>query len=75
MLLQLKMREPELPPRVALTIEESAAAVGLSLSHFRRYVLPEIKTIRTGATVVVPVNELWAWSERAAVRAIDGEGA
>jgi hypothetical protein len=56
-------------PRVAVTLEEAAASIGVSLAHFRRHVLPELHTIRSGATRLVPVVELSRWAERAATLA------
>jgi hypothetical protein len=53
-------------PRVALTREEAAASIGMSLSSFERYVQPEIRLIRRGGLRVVPVAELARWAEGAA---------
>lgn len=56
-------------PRIAVTLEEAAASIGISLAHFRRHVLPELRTIRSGATRLVPVAELGRWAQRAATLA------
>jgi len=56
--------------RVALTREEAAQAVGLSLSTFTRHVQPELKVIRRGSAVLVPVRELERWADGAAERAL-----
>jgi len=55
--------------RVALTREEAAQAVGLSLSTFTRHVQPELKIIRRGSVRLVPVAELERWADRAATLA------
>ncbi|MGH2924459.1 MAG: hypothetical protein ACRDK1_00645 [Solirubrobacterales bacterium] len=49
-------------PRITLTIEESAAAMGMSVSHFRRHVLPGLKVVYSGSCRVVEVTELQRWA-------------
>jgi hypothetical protein len=49
-------------PRVALTREQAAAALGCSLSHFARHIQPELKIIRRGTVRLVPVAELERWA-------------
>ncbi len=62
--------QPTAPvPRITLTIEESAAAMGMSVSHFRRHVLPELKVIYSGSCRVVEVLELEQWAARNATLA------
>jgi hypothetical protein len=56
-------------PRVALTLEEAAAALGMSLSHFRRHVLPFVKVIRSGSCRLVPIAELERWADQNATLA------
>lgn len=47
------------PLRVALTIGEAAAAIGISESSFRRYVLPELRVVQAGPRLtLVRVAEL-----------------
>ena len=53
-------------PRVALTIDEAAAALGISPDSFGRHVQPDIKMIRRGKLRMVPVIELERWAERSA---------
>jgi hypothetical protein len=53
---------PELEvPRLALPIDQAAAAVGLSETNFRSNVLPQIRSIKVGRTRIVPVLELERW--------------
>jgi hypothetical protein len=49
---------------VALTREDAARALGMSLDSFERHVQPEIKLIRRGKLRLVPVPELQRWAER-----------
>jgi excisionase family DNA binding protein len=60
--------------RVALTFEEAAASLGVSLSHFRRHVAPGLRVIRSGSVRLVPVGELERWADRQASVAGDGAG-
>jgi len=60
---------------VALTREEAAAALGVSLRHFERHVQPHVRVIRSGSSRLVPVAELTRWADRAATLAVnDGAG-
>lgn len=56
-------------PRVALTREEAAAALGVSVAHFRRHVQPGLKLIRSGSCRLVPVEELRRWAQENATLA------
>lgn len=49
-------------PRIALTREEAAAAIGVSLDSFERHVQPDIRMIRRGRLRLVPVAELERWA-------------
>jgi hypothetical protein len=60
-------------PRVALTREEAAAALGVSLAHFQRHVQPDLKLIRSGSCRLVPIGELEKWAKQNASLA-GGEG-
>jgi excisionase family DNA binding protein len=62
-------------PRIALTREEAAAALGVSLSHFERHVQPHLRLVYTGSARLVPVRELEAWTDRTATLAGPGPGA
>ena len=56
-------------PRVALTREEAAAALGVSLSHFERHIQPQLQLIYSGSARLVPIRELEAWADRTATLA------
>ena len=45
-------------PRLALSIAEAAEAIGVSESHFKRHVLPRVRTTLIGRRRVVSVREL-----------------
>jgi hypothetical protein len=49
------------PPRLGLTIEEAAKAVGVSESSFKRHVQPELRIVRRGGLRIVPVPEIERW--------------
>ena len=50
------------PPTVlALRRESAAAALGVSVEYFDRYVRPEIRAIRRGRLTLYPLTELERW--------------
>ena len=49
-------------PRVALSRQEAAASLGMSLDSFERHVQPELKLIRRGKLRLVPMVELERWA-------------
>lgn len=49
-------------PRVALSRQEAAVALGMSLDSFERYVQPELRLIRRGKLRLVPLVELERWA-------------
>jgi hypothetical protein len=51
-------------PRVALTRQEAAASLGLSLRAFQEHVQPELRVIRRGSVRLIPVRELEEWAAR-----------
>lgn len=53
-------------PRTTLTLEEAAASIGVSLSHFRRHVLPDLRVIYSGNVRLVSLVELAHWAEKQA---------
>ena len=56
-------------PRLALSREEAAAALGMSLNSFERHVQPTIRLVRLGRMRLVPVSELERWLAENAERA------
>jgi len=57
-------------PRVALTREDAAASLAMSLNHFERHVQPELRLLRIGAKVLVPVAELERYAAENARRTV-----
>jgi excisionase family DNA binding protein len=57
-------------PRLALTREEAAAALGMSLDSFERHVQPGLRLLRLGRLRLVPVRELERWAEDHAERTV-----
>lgn len=53
-------------PRVALTRQEAALALGMSLASFERHVQADVKVIRRGTLVLVPTTELERWAAKEA---------
>jgi len=59
-------------PRLALTREDAATALDMSLDSFERHVQPSIRMCRLGRMRRVPVRELQRWLEENAERTLDG---
>jgi len=49
------------PPRLGLTVEEAAKAVGMSESSFKRHVQPELRIVRRGSLRIIPIPEIERW--------------
>jgi hypothetical protein len=49
---------------VALSAEASAALLGMSLSHFKEHVMPDLPRIRSGRKVLYRRVVLERWAER-----------
>lgn len=62
---------PDLRRRVALTRAEAAASLGVSVDFLEEHIQPELRLIRRGRLVLVPVKELERWCERNAARTVD----
>lgn len=60
-------KTPEVP-RLALPRVEAAAALGMSLDSFERYVQAEVRLVRRGRMRLVPVSELRRWLSENAER-------
>ncbi|MGE0026874.1 MAG: hypothetical protein AB7O78_09855 [Thermoleophilia bacterium] len=53
-----------LPGRLAVSPPEAAAALGVGLTYFTETIAPELRLVRRGRRVIVPVAELTRWLER-----------
>jgi hypothetical protein len=58
-------------PRLALTRAEAAAAIGMSVDSFERYVQPHLKIVRVGRMRLVQVCELERWLEKNAAHLLE----
>ncbi len=58
--------QPLAPVPRFITREEAAAALGVSLAHFRRHVEPQLRLIRSGSCRLVPIAELERWAKESA---------
>lgn len=67
----LASRPVEPVPRLALNPDEAAAAVGISRDHLERHVMPELRVVRSGRRVIVPVRELQRWLDANAAMLLD----
>jgi excisionase family DNA binding protein len=57
--------------RLALSPEEAAAALGVSRDFFDKHVLPELRVVRRGRKVLVPIAELERWLAENAARTLE----
>ncbi len=67
----VKARRPV--PRLALSPEEAAEALGMSRAHFYEHVYPDLRVVRCGQRRLVPIRELDAWLDREAMRTLGAE--
>ena len=58
-------------PAVALGLPEAAAALSMSPSSFTRHVRPNVRLIRRGSLVLVPLAELERWADENAERVLE----
>ena len=56
--------------RLALSASEAAEAIGVSRDFFDEHVRPELRVVRRGRRVLVPVRELERWLDREATRVL-----
>ena len=62
-------------PRLALSPDEAAAALGVSRDYLDLHVLPELRVVRRGRRRLVPVRELERWLTAEAALAVGEEAA
>jgi hypothetical protein len=48
-------------PRLALSRDDAATALGMSLPSFKRHVQPKVKCVYVGRMRLYPVADLQAW--------------
>ena len=59
--------------KMALSIEEAAATLSLSRDTFERHVVPQLRVVRVGRRLLVPVRELEQWLEQEAAEPLLAE--
>jgi excisionase family DNA binding protein len=62
-------------PRVTLSKPEAADALGVSLDHLERHILPDLRVIRSGRRVLIRVGELERWAQQNEAFALAGDSA
>jgi excisionase family DNA binding protein len=58
-------------PRLALSPDEAAAALGCSRDFLDEHVLHELRVVRRGRRRFIPLRELERWLESEACRALE----
>lgn len=59
-------------PRVAVELGEAADALGVSKKFFDEHVRHELRVVRRGRKVLVPLCELERWLAESAARTLEG---
>lgn len=65
-----RRKDPRPVPRFALTRQEAADSLGMSVDTFDRYVRDQLRVVRTASLRLYPTTELADWVERNAEMAI-----
>jgi excisionase family DNA binding protein len=58
-------------PRVTVTPEEASASLGVSRDFFDEHVKPELRLIRRGRLILIPIRELDRWADENAARVLE----
>lgn len=58
-------------PRLALTKPEAAEALGVSIDTLERHVLADLRVVRRGRLVLIPVREIERWLDRNAALTLE----
>jgi excisionase family DNA binding protein len=61
-----------LGPRLAVSPDEAAAILGVSRDYFDEHVIGELRVVRRGRRILVPLTEIERWLDRNATRASVG---
>lgn len=57
------MRRERPQPRVLLSKQEAAIALGMSVRHFERHVQADIRCVRSGQLTLYQLSDLERWAE------------
>ena len=58
-------------PRLALTRQEAAKALGMGVTSFEQYVQPNVRAVRRGKLRLFPVRELERWLDENAAMTLE----
>jgi excisionase family DNA binding protein len=58
-------------PRLALSPDEAAGALGVSRDFFDEHILPELRVVRRGRKVLIAIAELERWLAESAARTLE----
>jgi excisionase family DNA binding protein len=58
-------------PRLALSKKEAAEALGISIDHLERHILPELRVAYIGSRRLIPTSELQRYLNDNAHRVLD----
>jgi hypothetical protein len=56
--------KPDAAPRLALSVAEACAALGVSWDFWQEHIAPEVRVVRRGRRKLVSVAELERWLDR-----------
>jgi excisionase family DNA binding protein len=59
-------------PRLALSPDEAAHALGVSRDYLDEHVMGELRIVRLGRRKLIPIAELERWLDRSAALTLDG---
>ena len=48
-------------PRIAVSKQEAAGALGVSIDFFDEHIVPDLRTVRVGRRRLIPIAELERW--------------
>jgi excisionase family DNA binding protein len=54
--------------RLALSPDEAAEVLGVSRDYFDEHILPDLRAVRRGRRILIPLSELERWLDRNAER-------
>ena len=58
-------------PRITLTRQEAADALGVGITTFKTKIAPDLRVIRQGTVRLYPVRDLERWADENAEKVID----
>ncbi len=71
----LTTMKPDPAPRLALSVAEACAALGVSWDFWQEHIAPEVRVVRRGRRKLVSVAELERWLDRNAERLLEARHA